>query len=395
MSFLLENLWQRRSDAGVLTFAAYEELGGLEGAIGRRAEEVFLTLLEAVQREGIPVMRALVRIEGRTPVSQSAPLAQFPVGSPRREFVDAFLAPEARLLVVDADAGGEARLRLAHEALLSHWPRARDQVAAETRDLELRGRLEQESQRWQEAPAREKSKRVIAGLVLAEARDLMARWGTELPQLVRDYIITSHRAARMRALRLASILTGMAVALPVAACLVWIAMVWWGVRQVEAEMAFVPIPAGCFAMGSPDSETARDPNEGPVRRVCLQSFQLGRFEVTQAQWARVMVFPNKPSPSDFEGNDRFPVNRVSWNEAQRFVRLMSFFGRHNYHLPSEAQYEYAARAGTTTSRYWGDDINEACSYERYSRQSPQEGEARCRHCRLRRWLRMARAGRFL
>jgi formylglycine-generating enzyme required for sulfatase activity len=105
---------------------------------------------------------------------------------------------------------------------------------------------------------------------------------------------------------------------------------------VEAEMAFVPIPAGCFAMGSPDSETVRDPNEGPVHQVCLQSLQLGRFEVTQAQRARVMVFPNKPYPSDFEGNDRLPVNRVSWNEAQRFVRLMSFFGRHTYHLVSEA-----------------------------------------------------------
>jgi formylglycine-generating enzyme required for sulfatase activity len=363
LSFLLENLWRRRSEAGVLTFAAYDELGGLEGAIGRRAEEVFLTLPEAVQREGIPVMRALVKIEGRTPVSQTAPLAQFAAGSRRREFVDAFLAPEARLLVVDADAGGEARLRLAHEALLSHWPRARDQVAADARDIELRGRLEEEAQRWREAQGREKPKRVIAGLVLAEARDLLARWGAELPGEVRDYVVASRRAARMRAFRLASILAGMAVALPVIACLFWTATVWWGVRQVEAGMVFVPVPAGCFAMGSPDSEVVRDPNEGPVHKVCLQNFQLGRFEVTQGQWRRVMVFPNNPYPSDFAGSDKFPVNRVSWNEAQRFVRLMSFFGRYRYHLPSEAQYEYAARAGTTTSRYWGDNIADGCIYE--------------------------------
>ena len=363
LSFLLENLWQRRSEAGVLTFAAYEELGGLEGAIGRRAEEVFLTLPEAVQREGIPVLRALVRIEGGAPVSQSTPLALFAAGSPRRQFVDAFLAPQARLLVVDSDAGGEARLRLAHEALLSHWPRARDQVAADARDIELRGRLEQEAQRWREAPRREKPKRVIAGLVLAEARALVARWGAELPAEVRDYVVASRRAARMRAFRLASILTGMAMALPVIACLVWVARVWSGVRQVEAEIAFVSVPAGCFAMGSPPSETARDPNEGPVHRVCLQNFQLGRFEVTQGQWRRVMVFPNNPYPSDFQGGDQFPVNRVSWNEAQLFVRLMSFFGRYTYHLPSEAQFEYAARAGTTTSRYWGDNINDGCAYE--------------------------------
>ena len=141
----------------------------------------------------------------------------------------------------------------------------------------------------------------------------------------------------------------MTVALPVIAGLVWTAAVWWGVRQVETEMTFVSIAAGCFAMGSPDSEVVRDQNEGPVHKVCLQNFQLGRFEVTQGQWRRVMVFPNNPYPSDFAGSDQFPVNRVSWNEAQRFVRLMSLFGRYKYHLPSEAQYEYAARAGTTTS----------------------------------------------
>jgi hypothetical protein len=283
LSFLLENLWRRRSEAGILTFAAYEELGGLEGAIGRRAEDVFLTLSEAVQQEFVPVLCALVTIEGGTPVSQSAPLALFAAGSPRRRFVDAFLAAEARLLVVGGDAGGEARLRLAHEALLSHWPRARDQVAADARDIELRGRLEQEAQRWREAPGREKPRRVIAGLVLAEARELVARWGAELPREVREYVIASRRAARIRAFRLASILAVMAMALPVMACLVWTGRVWWGVRQVEAEMVFVPIPAGCFAMGSPQSEVVRDPNEGPVHQVCLQSFQLGRFKVTQGQ----------------------------------------------------------------------------------------------------------------
>jgi formylglycine-generating enzyme required for sulfatase activity len=363
LSFLLENLWRLRSDAGVLTFAAYQELGGLEGAIGRRAEDVFLTLSNAVQQEFVPVLRALVTIEGGTPVSRSAPLALFEAASARRTFVDAFLHPEARLLVVDGDAAGQARLRLAHEALLSHWPRAREQVAADARDIELRGRLEQEAQRWRDAPAREKPGRVIAGLPLAEARDLVARWGAELPREIRDYVVASRRAARIRAVRRASTLAGMALALPVAACLIWIATVWWGVRQVEASMVFVPIPAGCFAMGSPDSEVVRDPNEGPVHQVCVQSFQLERFEVTQGQWKRVMAFPNNTYPSDFAGNDQFPVDRVTWDEAQRFVRLMSFFGHYSYHLPSEAQFEYAARAGTTTSRYWGDNIDDGCLYE--------------------------------
>ena len=152
---------------------------------------------------------------------------------------------------------------------------------------------------------------------------------------------------------------------------------WWGARQVEAEWAargeFVRIPAGCFQMGSPDDEPGRYANEGPVHRVCIKTFDLAKFEVTQREWRRVMVgladFPNNPEPSYFKGDDRRPVEEVNWDEAQRFVRLISFFGHGRYRLPSEAEYEYAARAGTTASRYWGDNINDGCTYENIADQS--------------------------
>jgi hypothetical protein len=165
LSFLLDQLWQSRTEDGVMTFAAYRRLGGLEGATGRRAEEVFLAQPEAVLKELVPLLRALVTIEGGRPVSRGAPLSQFPEGSPRRLLVDALLDPEARLLVSDGDSG-RTQLRLAHEALLTHWPRARDQIAADARDLELRRRLEEEAQQWQHAPRRERKRRLIAGLRL-------------------------------------------------------------------------------------------------------------------------------------------------------------------------------------------------------------------------------------
>jgi formylglycine-generating enzyme required for sulfatase activity len=364
LSFLLDQLWRRRTAEGVMSFAAYDDLGGLEGAIGRRAEEVFRDQPDAVRNELVALLRALVTVRGDTATSRSAPLGQFPDGSPGRALVDAFLDPQARLLVAEGDTG-TAQLRLAHEALLTHWPRARDQVAADARDLELRGRLEEEATRWRTASRHDKRGRVLpAGLRLDEGLALCARWGAGLPAEVTAFVTASRRTARHNRQRRIASAAGAVVALPVIAFLVWMGLAAWGVRTVEAEMVavkeFVRIPAGCFEMGSPDTEAERYPNEGPVHKVCLEAFELGKFEVTQRQWRRVMI--QNPDPSQF-ADEHGPVESVSWNEAQWFIFLMNSLGRHHYRLPSEAEWEYAARAGTSTARYWGDSADDGCAYE--------------------------------
>jgi formylglycine-generating enzyme len=80
-----------------------------------------------------------------------------------------------------------------------------------------------------------------------------------------------------------------------------------------------------------------------------------------------MIFPNNPKPFYFTRPDAkidwLPIDSVSWNDVKRFLWMMSFFGHSHYRLASEAEWEYAARAGTTTSRYWGDNVNDACAYE--------------------------------
>ena len=373
LSFLLAQLWQRRNADGMLTFAPYQSLGGLEGAIGNRAEEVLSVQTKVVQREFVPLLRELVTIEGGKPISRTTPLSGLAEDSPRRTLADALRDPEARLLISD-----EGQLRLAHEALLTHWPRARDQIAADARDLELRARLEAEAQRWRNAGTRrQKRDQVITGLPLAQARWLMACWGTALPVEVRTFIAASWRAARWRRARLWGMVAAAPVAVGLLAIVVWVGFVWWGVRQVEAEWAvkreFVRVPTGCFQMGSPDSEPGRYAREGPVHRVCIKAFDLAKFEVTQGEWRRVMVglagFPNNPEPSSFKGDNQLPVEQVNWDEAQRFVWLISFFGHGQYRLPSESEYEFAARAGTTTSRYWNDNIDDGCIYENIADQS--------------------------
>jgi formylglycine-generating enzyme required for sulfatase activity len=367
LSFLLDQLWRRRNANDFLTIGAYRELGGLKGAIGRRAEEVFLAQRQAVQNEFVPVLRELVTVTGGTATARSAPLSNFPKGSPRRELVEALLDKAARLLVADGDSGG-AQVRLAHEALLTHWPRARDQVTADARDLELRGRLEQEAKRWRAASRRDKKSLVrAAGLPLAEALALRARWGAGLQAEITEFVVASRLAARNKLIRMGAIVAGAVAALPVIAALVWAGWVWWGVRTVENAMPFVSIPAGCFSMGSPLSDDERGPREGVdgiVPGFCLKTFDLGVNEVTQQEWRLVMV--HNPAPSSFTG-DRNPVESVSWNEAKLFIRFMNVFGRKHYRLASEAEWEYAARGHTTPTpymkRYWGDRAEDGCAYE--------------------------------
>ena len=192
LSFVLDQLWQRRGENGLLTYAAYHGLGGLEGAIGNRAEEVFQLQPEVVRREFVPMLRELVTIEAGKPIARTTPLAGLAESSPRRALADALRSPEARLLVSD-----DGQLRLPHEALLTHWPRAAAQIAADARDLELRARLEVEARLWRNAATRrQKHGRVIAGFPLVEARGLVARWADELPKNIREFVAASLRTAR-------------------------------------------------------------------------------------------------------------------------------------------------------------------------------------------------------
>ncbi len=114
------------------------------------------------------------------------------------------------------------------------------------------------------------------------------------------------------------------------------------------------IAPGAFQMGSPPSEVHRESDEGPVHEVRIhQGFYIGKYEVTQAQWEAVMA----SNPSHFKGCPDCPVEQVSWNDAQVFIsKLNEMEGSKRYRLPSESEWEYAARAGTTTRYSWGDDI---------------------------------------
>ena len=122
----------------------------------------------------------------------------------------------------------------------------------------------------------------------------------------------------------------------------------------------VLVPGGTFLMGSLDDEPEREEREGPQHEVTLPSFLIGRYPVTQAQWRSVTALPQvnrelKIDPSRFRGDNR-PVESVSWYDAVEFCARLSAHTGRQYRLPSEAEWEYACRAGTTTPFYFGNTL---------------------------------------
>jgi len=120
------------------------------------------------------------------------------------------------------------------------------------------------------------------------------------------------------------------------------------------------IPEGSFNMGSPEDEPERSASEEPVHRVNVPSFFMGKYPVTQAQWKIVSSLPQvmrklNPDPSHFKGDNR-PVESVSWYDAVEFCQRLSQYTNRSYRLPTEAEWEYAARAGTTTPFHFGETI---------------------------------------
>jgi len=128
----------------------------------------------------------------------------------------------------------------------------------------------------------------------------------------------------------------------------------------DTQLEMVAIPGGTFIMGSPENEEGRYSDESPQHFVTVQPFFMGKYQVTQAQWRFVAQLPQvnrdlEQDPSHFKGDNR-PVERVSWYDAVEFCDRLSQYTGRTYRLPSEAEWEYACRAGTTTPFHFGETI---------------------------------------
>ncbi len=119
-------------------------------------------------------------------------------------------------------------------------------------------------------------------------------------------------------------------------------------------MEFVLVKGGCYQMGDTFAVLYDDGydgkyNERPVHEVCVDDFYMGKYEVTQGEWEKIMG----SNPSDFKKGDNYPVENVSWNDIMQFLPKLNSRSCRKYRLPTEAEWEYAARSGGKKEKYAG------------------------------------------
>jgi formylglycine-generating enzyme required for sulfatase activity len=396
LSYLLEDMWTAmvaRGD-GVLRLPAQAiELGAV---LVERADSFVATHPNSQDqlRRILTLKLATVR-DDEEPTRRRAPRSEF--SDEEWRLVSELADHPNRLLVIATSEAGDTYAEVAHEAVFRRWQKLRDWIAAEREFLAWRTRLEAARRAWQAMPDSSKNDALVMGAALTQAQTWLARRREDLPVVDQDFIDRSamrESKARRRAQRVQALVYVLLVGI-ITGLVGWInesyltkqvnwfitvrpymlAQVLPYVLSAEAERALKPgatfrecakdcpemvvVPAGEFMMGSPPDENRHDGDEDPQHKVVFaKPFAVSKFEVTFDEWQACVTYGDcDPHISDSGwGRGLQPVINVVWDDAQRFVAWLSRMTGKTYRLLSEAGWEYAARAGTTTAYSWGDEI---------------------------------------
>jgi len=217
LQYTLEELYRQRSANGELSFAAYTELGGLEGAIGERAESL-VNALPLPQQQALPHMLSLlVTLAGESRVTGRRALLAELQNPAARELVQALV--DARLVVSDA-VDDEAGFRVAHEAILRRWPRVTEWIAAHEQALQLRSRLRVQVRRWL-GEGRSSEYLLPKGKQLSDMRELLGRVEFSFSADELDFVQASLRRARLGERLRVGAVAGIAVLAVLAGAMAW------------------------------------------------------------------------------------------------------------------------------------------------------------------------------
>jgi formylglycine-generating enzyme required for sulfatase activity len=382
LEFVLKGLWEARR-GGELHHEAYDAMDGVEGAMARRAEEVWRSVREKGPQKEEKLRRVFLDLvhteEGARDTRRRVQLDK--LDQEASELAGQLV--HERLLVTGRDeASGRETLEVAHEALIRHWERLRNWLDADREFRAWRNRLVAGLADW-ERSGRKDSDTLLRGGPLAEAERWIGERGEDLSDDERAFIEAGSTAARRRTrFKWCTVATVMLVLIGVSA---WFSQYWLAElerrRPIELKMVTIrPDPKG-FLMGAPEDDEEAFPIEKPPHRVVFgHAFAIGKYEVTFEEYDKFAYATGRRLPSDtgFGGGMR-PVINVTWEEAREYAKWLSKETGKKYRLPTEAEWEVAARAGTVTRRYWGDDpdLKEACTYANvFDRGSEKELKSR-------------------
>jgi formylglycine-generating enzyme required for sulfatase activity len=412
LSYTLDDMWTqmvKRGD-GVLRLPAQSfELGGV---LVDRAD-AFLAAHPKSQdnlRRIFTLKLATVR-EGEEPTRRRALRSEF--SDEEWRLVSELANHPYRLLVTATPEGGETYAELAHEAILRRWGKLRDWTAAEREFLAWRTGLEAARRTWQATPKRSKKDALLRGAALTQAQSWLARRSDDIPEIDRDFTVLSRKATRGRRLRRGAVIGVLVFTIVIGLPTLLLGGIFlsffaasrpslWDVSSTaltaQVEQALKPggtfkecencpemvvVPAGSFMMGSPENEAGRYGNEGPQRLVTIATpFAVAKFEITSAAWSACVAHGGCEAIAGWVDPDvvfavllRYYLNvasddpprphtRVSWDKAKQYVAWIAKLTGKPYRLLTEAEWEYAARAGKQTRYSWGDEIgtgNASCN----------------------------------
>jgi formylglycine-generating enzyme required for sulfatase activity len=399
LAFTLSSLYADFAAAGTIGLEQYEVAGGVAGSIQRALKRALASpgdspvipagreaQLAALRETFIPWLAAISPDTG-LPMRRVAKLTEF--SGETSAMVERLVA--ARLLVVDRHDGADV-VEIAHESLLRQWPELTEWLRLDGENLKVIEGVERAAREWSRDGRKRaelldhRSRRLRAAETAASRKDFARRLGPD----GRAYLAACRASERRRALSFGALVGGLA-ALLVGGTLAWrfeaeIADALYRMGNVQALTAaaeqdlaplaafrectdcpdMVVLPAGSFEMGAQGGGQS-DRREFPAHEVSIpQDFAVSATPVTFAQFTACAEHGDCLREIALNSNDDRPAVNVTWADAQAYAAWLSHITGKSYRLLSEAEYEYAARAGRSWRFPWGD--------------GPEDGRANCVGC---------------
>ena len=415
LAFAMQRLWRQYGSSGALTEANYHAVGGLTGLIEDAAERA-LSGIEPEHDVPRSPGRLSQRLDDLAAATFVPPLAEIndqgatirrvskwaDFSEDQQELLSRF--DRWRLVVRKVTEADDGTVEVAHEALFREWGRLKDWLEPERHRLEALRALTVAASAW-DRQGRSPTYLAHVDKRLAEAHELAAnpRFKERLGPIEIAYLEASQKAERLsraRVRRMKMAVGALAVMLALGG------VGWWkqdlvreqyhwrmamgpSVLTAELEKAkaaksrsdfkecanacptMIVVPAGTFMMGSPASEEGRSEDEGPQHEVKIaRPFAVSRTEVTFSEWDACVASGACTAVGDNAwGRDDRPVINVSWNDAKQYAAWLSRTTGKKYRLLTEAEWEYAARGGSSARFSFGDAENQLDQYAWYYKNS--------------------------